>query len=488
MRLFKLLGGLLFLTACDVLPSSEADLNASKPSDTRSSVRFSLSEADLSSQQVLIEYTNAAGEAAQATLPLSVHEEKLASEALELEPGNYTLTQFLVLKNDEISFATPQQTSSLAGVVGEGNALPIPFSVSAGKITHLNPMVLTTGEHEGEDFLLSRSRGTHSWKSIIMARIVALVPNGSGGTIPTSATLAIGDGNGRRIYRLMPGINHICLLSNAEQFSLSMKKDGYAPFEQAFSRAQLASSAAAGKEIKIQLSPVETPSLKGRILDAVYGAPVRDVTVQLLSNNMEIAKDTTKVDGSYNLGNVPAGQHTIVISKSGHISYGQLVTLAVYDHKNVRLPIARVMPANQMRIVLTWEDKHSDLDAYLRIIKASNNTEVATIFWDRLSFKNNIAKAVFTTGDDRFGLGFESMSLTVDHLGVYKFQYFDRRYHKSNHTKPFPLVGASVKVFRGDSVMGIFDPNMLSQDQNLKQYNVFEIAPDLSVMPVNVLQ
>lgn len=490
MKLLTFLSSLLLLTACNLMPS-EGDLNAAKAKENEevSSVQFSLAETDIdAASQVLIEYTNASGESSQATLSLTANDQQLKTQALNLEPGEYTLTQFLVLTGEEVAFATPQQTSDLTQLIGENNALPLSFTVTAGKVTTLNPLVLSTGEGEGKDFLLSGPHSSSSWKSLIIARIAAFVPNASGNAVPTTATLSIQDGATTRVYRLFPTTNFILILSPAEQFTLTVTKEGYAPAQQIFSRAQLLNSLKPDQEIKVTLAPVETPSVSGRILDAAHGAPVGGVLVQVMSDNVEIAKTTTRKDGSYNLGNIPVGQYHIVISKNGYISYGQQITLAAFEHRTLRLPISRIMAANTMRIVLMWEDRGADFDAFLRILNASTNAEIDMIYWKDLSFRNNAVQAVFTTGDDRIGLGFESMQLKVEQLGAYKFQFFARQYQKFGHTTPFPLAGVTVKVFRGDSVMGIFDPNMLSQDPALKQYNVFAVDPDFSVVPVNTLQ
>lgn len=490
MKLLTFFSSLFLLTACNVMPS-EGDLNATKPKaqEEVSSVQFSLTEASLgASSQALIEYTNAAGESSQATLSLTADDQLLKTEALNMEPGKYTLTQFLVLTGDEVAFATPQQTSDLTQLIGKNNALPLSFTVAAGKMTTLKPLVLSTGEGEGKDFLLSANHTSYSWKSLIIARIAAFAPNASGQVIPTAANLTIHDGTASRMYRLLPMTNCILILSPAEQFTLTVTKDGYAPAQQTFSRAQLLNSLKSGQEIKVTLAPVATPSIKGRILDAAKGAPVAGVLVQAMNDNVEVAKATTRADGSYSLGNLPVGRYNVVVSKAGHISYGQQVNLVDFEHKFLRLPISRIMNANTMRIVLMWEDRSADFDAYLRILNAGTNTEVDMLYWKDLSFKNGGIQAVFTTGDDRIGLGFESMQLKVEQLGAYTLQFFVRSYAKFGRTTPFPRAGVTVKVFRGDSVMGIFDPDMLSQDPALRQYNVFAIAPDFSVVPVNALQ
>lgn len=496
MRMFRLFCGFLFLTACNVMPESDADLNATKPASDETSVQFSIS--DLSSEdaqqldpssKILVEYTDAAGEASQETLSLSANGAKLESEALALEPGDYTLTQFLVVKNNEIFFATPQNTSDLSEMVGKENSLPISFKVTAGQKTILNPMVLDTGSKgDGEDFLLHGARGHgFPWKSIRMAQVIALAPD-AGAPAPTSATLNIKDGPRSRVYRLKPRVNRICILSNAEQFVLTVTKPGYATIDQTLSREQLIQSGKPNNEIKFALTPVQVPSLKGRVIDAAHGKAVSGVSVQLMANNAEVALVKTAVDGSYNFGTVPVGQYTVVISKAGYISYGQPLNLADFKHAFLRLPISKILPNNKFRMVLTWEDKRSDFDAFLRTVNASTNTQIDLIGWNDLSFKNAIAQAHFT-GDDCFGQGFESMSLNVDQAGKYKFSYFVRRYiNKHNDTATFPTAGVTVRVFRGDSIVGLFDPNMLDPNPALKQWNVFDIAPDLSVIPVNMLQ
>jgi hypothetical protein len=72
------------------------------------------------------------------------------SQPLSLEPGNYTLTEFIVA-DSQVSYATPKQGSTLAQWVDD--PLPVPFTVYDDDVTELGVEVLPFGDgYTPEDF------------------------------------------------------------------------------------------------------------------------------------------------------------------------------------------------------------------------------------------------------------------------------------------------------------------------------------------------
>jgi hypothetical protein len=85
-------------------------------------------------------------------LPLFPFGQSYSSESLELYPGSFELTQFMVLDADnKIIYATPMEGSPLATYVTD--ALPINFTVTSDESTHVAPQVLAvTNVDEPESF------------------------------------------------------------------------------------------------------------------------------------------------------------------------------------------------------------------------------------------------------------------------------------------------------------------------------------------------
>ncbi len=69
----------------------------------------------------------------------------------QLIPGDYALTQFFILDNNEHSvYASPVSGTDLADLVE--HPLPLPFTVSSEQTTHIVPEVIAIEDHTAEDF------------------------------------------------------------------------------------------------------------------------------------------------------------------------------------------------------------------------------------------------------------------------------------------------------------------------------------------------
>ena len=69
-----------------------------------------------------------------------------------------------------------------------------------------------------------------------------------------------------------------------------------------------------------------TALLKGRVVDAASGKPLRRATVRAATpENVEGRSATTDADGRWSLRSLPAGKYTISVTKGGYVtlSYGQ---------------------------------------------------------------------------------------------------------------------------------------------------------------------
>ncbi len=77
--------------------------------------------------------------------------ESFVTERLSLEPGQYTLEEFLLLDSmNNILWATPLEGSQLAYMVED--PLPMYFNIEANNTTHLHPQVVWVGNHHPGDF------------------------------------------------------------------------------------------------------------------------------------------------------------------------------------------------------------------------------------------------------------------------------------------------------------------------------------------------
>ena len=84
-------------------------------------------------------------------IPVYIFGTGFVSEAVELDPGNYKLTKFMVINlSGGVIFAAPVEGAPLAYLVDD--ALPVGFSIAAGTSTSVAPEVLPVNGHTPGDF------------------------------------------------------------------------------------------------------------------------------------------------------------------------------------------------------------------------------------------------------------------------------------------------------------------------------------------------
>jgi hypothetical protein len=153
----------LSMLACAMLfPSCQEDEKSpARPGDVRFAVRPKPGKdgaagrnasALPSGATLYVTVVNAAGEVVYDLKKVTLINvgNSVISQPLSLEPGNYTLTEFIVA-DSQVSYATPKQGSTLAQWVDD--PLPIPFTVHDDDVTELGVEVLPFGDgYTPEDF------------------------------------------------------------------------------------------------------------------------------------------------------------------------------------------------------------------------------------------------------------------------------------------------------------------------------------------------
>ncbi|MCU0459173.1 MAG: DNRLRE domain-containing protein [Bacteroidales bacterium] len=150
------------------------------------------------------------------------------SEELEMEEGNYRLTEFMLIDpSGEVIAATPIEGSQLAYLVND--PLPISFSVAGGVATVVRPELLAVGDHTPGDF------GYVSFGGPIIKPlafyVVCIIDNPlsmSAVQPPVSADLTVFAGNVWRYkFRLGPSVNHLVIRGGFEYYTFLLEKEGY---------------------------------------------------------------------------------------------------------------------------------------------------------------------------------------------------------------------------------------------------------------------
>ena len=197
--------------------------------------------------------------------------------------------------------------------------------------------------------------------------------------------------------------------------------------------------------------PTAAPcEIKGKVVDATNGNAVEGVELTIYpdGNSFDKQYTTTGSDGAYSFV-VDAGQtYTVETYKEGYISESTSITLGDNDTILEKdLTISPEMRSGEIRIVLTWGEKPSDLDSYLTGT-SSDGTYVNCNFTNKYARDSSGNEIVNLDVDDTSGYGPETTTLS-DVNGVYNFYVDDY----TNSGTMGALGEATVKIYSDGALL-----------------------------------
>lgn len=176
----KRLLSFLPIILCIFLFSCSKDAN--EPTEVDGSISFGISIPEEDGGRAITidvsfvgySLTNSTGELVSGVLNLTPFGESYISENLILTAGEYNLTEFYILDDqEEIVYVTPKEGSDLGMLVND--PLPINFEVDPGETVTILPEVLAVGDQSPEDFGYgSFSFGIVETQTIVLATTLAL--------------------------------------------------------------------------------------------------------------------------------------------------------------------------------------------------------------------------------------------------------------------------------------------------------------------------
>ncbi|ACY13929.1 FG-GAP repeat protein [Haliangium ochraceum] len=203
----------------------------------------SLVDDDIAAVVLTIE--DASGSAAYAAerVDLVRFGDDFLSQPLSLVPGDYTVTQLLVIdSSDEVRYATPVAGSAKAHLVAD--PLPLPFSVAVGAVTTLRPGLLDTEAATAEDF------GYLSFgldDSLIVDAFDVLLAvfafdQDAGALVPSTADLVVENDAGETLFAgpLSASVQPVSLPSGEAEYVVRVTRAGFAAYEERFTETELA--------------------------------------------------------------------------------------------------------------------------------------------------------------------------------------------------------------------------------------------------------
>jgi hypothetical protein len=206
--------------------------------------------------------------------------------------------------------------------------------------------------------------------------------------------------------------------------------------------------------------------------------PTATVVLRAGANNLTgtpIATVQTTANGTYTFTAQPTGTYTVAASKTGFTPGSDTVTVLNVD---VQAPFTFLSPAGSTiawRFVLSWGSAPSDLDAHLTGPFPASAARFH-VYWDSPGSATQSPFAELDV-DARFGFGPETITLTQQIPGVYRF-FVDNFSGES----PLSASAARVDVYQGNTLVQQFFP----PQQSGNFWTVFEINGSV-LTPINVI-
>jgi hypothetical protein len=203
----------------------------------------------------------------------------------------------------------------------------------------------------------------------------------------------------------------------------------------------------------------------GRVRNARDNSDVVGATVQLQEgltdgSRSPIASSATNANGEFEFVGLPAGSYTLRAEANGFIPgtrtgivLGRNLTLNGQD------VIVSPTTANEIRIVLTWGSRPSDLDAHLT---GANPSPAAGRFHVYYNDRGSLTGPPFAALDldDVSSFGPETITIT-QFTSEYRFSVHDYTNRTASSSSALAASGAKVQVYYGDGGIRTFNvPNL----------------------------
>lgn len=160
------------------------------------------------------------------------------SEAIALKPGAYTLTEFLVVNdNNQVTYATPLENSDLAHLVND--PLPKSFSITKDAVTTIATEVIKVDASNANSFgYASFSLGIIDTFSFLTG--VFAFDQQAGALKLVTSNIEIKSGNTVLLSRSMAAVtNQIYLKQGLGSYTVTISKSGYVSYSRTFTEAEL---------------------------------------------------------------------------------------------------------------------------------------------------------------------------------------------------------------------------------------------------------
>jgi putative cell wall-binding protein len=227
-------------------------------------------------------------------------------------------------------------------------------------------------------------------------------------------------------------------------------------------------------------------TVSGKILDALNGNVVSGATIQLRRGYQTktgdiVASTVTDENGRYSILNLPSGLYTAEVIKDGYIPYTfNIRSVSGQTVKEQNGIVSPLLNEGETRIVLSWGEQPSDLDAHLT--GPSVGEERFHLFWDtKEHYENEELMASLSGPDVRTSFGPETVTIHKQKPGIYRFFVFNYSYRLHEGSLALANSGAKVDIYNKNMLQHVFYVPTTAPG---KLWTVFELNGEM-ITPVN---
>ena len=211
--------------------------------------------------------------------------------------------------------------------------------------------------------------------------------------------------------------------------------------------------------LQIADSFVGNGTVAGTVKDSLTGNGLAGVTVNLRAGfntqtGAVVVTGTTNGAGQYSIANVPTGYYTAELSRTGYITaFISIYSLGGQVSGNQNASISPVLAAGETRIVLTWGAAPADLDSHLTGPKTSGGR--FHIYYNSTTINDGTVAGL--DADDTGSYGPETVTLSTQIAGVYRFSVYDYTNRNSLASTALSNSGAQVKVYQASGLVATYN-------------------------------
>ena len=249
--LYAVLASLLlcFLVSCENRinedsATGKAEFSVSMPGDMAKSEPGSSPDSGIISYHIMISIEDLEGNPVitDTLIPVYAFGAGFTSEIVELEPGDFNLTKFLVINpSGEVIFASPLEGSPLAYLAND--PLPVLFRIRPDQVTRVAPEVLFVGNYTPSQFGYASFgmqiiKPLDFWTVCILDCPVCMSPV----QFTTAKLTVFAENRWHYTFRLQAAMNHLVVRGGTEVYTFVLEKEGYASQTLKFTASQLRAS------------------------------------------------------------------------------------------------------------------------------------------------------------------------------------------------------------------------------------------------------